>query len=157
MTINVSSFKPRHCLESRTGSKRTSGVKWCKIRHLLQFKFRVLLRSHVTVETSLSNRQIHLLNTTVLKTYGDSVKAIRDRSLVGDVEEFVIIGIVWETIRTANALLQREEMGVILGRGEGYGLVLEQHPELEDVVRTACQTGEFNNIADIFRPGSARN
>jgi hypothetical protein len=61
----------------------------------------------------------------------------------------VLSGIMYKTIETANALLQRDKVDFTLDLKVVDPLVFEQYPELRDVVRTACQTGEFGSIVDL--------
>ncbi|KAJ8596447.1 hypothetical protein M405DRAFT_805457, partial [Rhizopogon salebrosus TDB-379] len=95
-----------------------------------------------------------------IKTCGGALKAIRDKSIPDDVEDYILSGILFETIKTANTLLQREQVNIILDVERANPLVFRQHPELRDVVCTACQTGEFGGVVDldIFQkaePGSS--
>jgi hypothetical protein len=89
------------------------------------------------------------LNAAILETAGDSVKLICSRSLPSNTEAFVLSGILLKTIETANALLRREEMDVILGLEVADYSMFEPCPELLDAIRTACQTGKFSNISSL--------
>jgi hypothetical protein len=89
------------------------------------------------------------LNTAIIKTCGAALKAIRDKSIPDDGEDYILSGILFETIRTANTLLQREQVNIILDVERANFLVFRQHPELRDVVCTACQTGEFGGVVDL--------
>jgi hypothetical protein len=99
---------------------------------------------------SLTQQLRDELNTAIIKTCEVAVKAIRDRSMPHDIpEEHILCAIVFQTIETANTLLQREQVNIILDVDRANFLVCRQHPELRDVVRTACQTGEFGGIVDL--------
>jgi hypothetical protein len=72
------------------------------------------------------------------------IKLIGDGVLTGDVEECALVsGIMFQTTETANALMQHQDLDL---KVTNYS-VFKRHPELRDVVRTACQTGEFSGIA----------
>jgi hypothetical protein len=98
---------------------------------------------------SLTQQFCDELNTTISKICGDSVDLICSRSLPSSTEEYVLSGIMYKTIETANALLQRDKVDFTLDLKVVDPLVFEQYPELRDVVRTACQTGEFGSIVDL--------
>jgi hypothetical protein len=98
---------------------------------------------------SLSQQLRDELNTAIIKTCGGALKAIRDKSIPDDVEDYILSGILFETIKTANTLLQREQVNIILDVERANPLVFRQHPELRDVVCTACQTGEFGGVVDL--------
>jgi hypothetical protein len=98
---------------------------------------------------SLTQQFCDELNTTIFKICGDSVEVICSRSLPSDTEVFVLFGIMFQTIETANALLQRDKVNFTLDLKMMKPLVFKRYPELRDVVRTACQTGEFGSIVDL--------
>jgi hypothetical protein len=94
-------------------------------------------------------QQLHVeLNEIMRTTRWGLVKVIRDGSLTDFiVQEYALAGVVFETIQITNSLLQREEVNVILDLGMANVLAFQQHPELRNIVRTACQTGKFGAIA----------
>ncbi|KAJ8591253.1 hypothetical protein M405DRAFT_840692 [Rhizopogon salebrosus TDB-379] len=64
---------------------------------------------------SLTQQLRDELNTAIIKTCEVAVKAIRDRSMPHDIpEEHILCAIVFQTIETANTLLQREQVNIIL-------------------------------------------
>jgi hypothetical protein len=56
---------------------------------------------------------------------------------------------MFQTIETANALLQHDKVDSTLDLKMVNPLLFKRYPELRDVVHTACQIGEFGSIVEL--------
>jgi len=107
----------------------------------------VLPTPHPLLTTELSNE----LNEHILRGFQYQVEALK----VTDSDSPASFGtLLWGIILHAKELLQREGLPDILVTHSmtSASRAVEQHPQLRDIIRTACQDGKFSRIIDLRTP-----